>query len=698
MVRVVRDVQSAALSDALPKGSVSSGDGLTCVVTPFDDYAAAGASSSASNGLAPTVVTGAATSTATTAVMNLTVNPNGFATTFNFQYGLTTSYGSATPSVSAGSGTSTVGFTTGIGALACNTPYHYRAVATNVLGTTFGLDATFTTGACNAPPTISVLRDRLAPLSTSIGVNFTVDDAESGAAAVFVSGTSSNTTLVPNANLGFGGSGASRTLSIAPTAGLSGSTTITVTVSDGSLTASGSFVVRVLPSGPQTRIVNGSFESDYAGWALFESASAGGPCYGTWGIGTSGQTILPGGSAFDFFDGVSCTQTSPGLPITFAPTDGAKLAFQLQNGPQFHSMSQFLRIGSGGMLAWDMQYMNYRIEHSGGQQIAVVLRDLSDNILQTAFITNPGDPIRIPMTHFQVSLAGLAGRTVLLSVEIGAGNAPFDAQFDNFKLLGGNDGDYDGDGKTDIDLYRPSTGNWYVKQSGANYSSFLIQPFGVATDVPVAGDYDGDGKADFALYRPSNGTWYVLKSSTNFTTALIQAWGLSTDIPVPGDYDGDGKTDLGRLPSVHGDVVRAAVERQLYDLDHPGVGRRHRYARAGRLRRRWQGRHGVLSAVERDVVRPEVEHQLHDLRSSSRGASTPTSRCRAITTATARRTSAVYRPSTGVWYILQSSTNYTTFVSQSWGLSTDIPVPGDYDGDGKTDLGCIGRPPATGIS
>ena len=48
---------------------------------------------------------------------------------------------------------------------------------------------------------------------------------------------------------------------------------------------------------------------------------------------------------------------------------------------------------------------------------------------------------------------------------------------------------------------------------------------------------------------------------------------------------------------------------------------------------------------------------------------------------------AVYRPSTGVWYLLQSSTNYTTFVSQSWGLGTDFPVPGDYDGDGKTDLG-----------
>ena len=47
---------------------------------------------------------------------------------------------------------------------------------------------------------------------------------------------------------------------------------------------------------------------------------------------------------------------------------------------------------------------------------------------------------------------------------------------------------------------------------------------------------------------------------------------------------------------------------------------------------------------------------------------------------------ALYRPSTGQWYILQSSTNYTTYITPLWGLSTDIPVPGDYDGDRTTDL------------
>ena len=66
----------------------------------------------------------------------------------------------------------------------------------------------------------------------------------------------------------------------------------------------------------------------------------------------------------------------------------------------------------------------------------------------------------------------------------------------------------------------------------------------MATDIPVPGDYDGDGRGDLAVYRPSTGFWYVLQSSTNNATYRAQQWGVPTDIPVPGDYDGDGKTDL----------------------------------------------------------------------------------------------------------------------------------------------------------
>ena len=102
--------------------------------------------------------------------------------------------------------------------------------------------------------------------------------------------------------------------------------------------------------------------------------------------------------------------------------------------------------------------------------------------------------------------------------------------------------DFDGDGRTDISVFRPSDGTWYVMQSGSN--TFRATQFGQNGDKIVPGDYDGDGRTDFAVFRqtPQNGIWYILRSSDNAFRAV--QWGLNTDKPVPGDYDSDGKTDI----------------------------------------------------------------------------------------------------------------------------------------------------------
>ncbi len=148
--------------------------------------------------------------------------------------------------------------------------------------------------------------------------------------------------------------------------------------------------------------------------------------------------------------------------------------------------------------------------------------------------------------------------------------------------------DYDGDGRTDVAVFRPSTGFWFIIRSSTN-SSFATQ-FGQANDVPVPGDYDGDGRDDLAVYR--NGTWFLNQSTAGMR---VVNFGAAGDLLVPADYDGDGREDI-----------------------------------------------------------------------------------------------AVFRPSNGFWYIIRSLTNSSSlgipFESIKFGQTGDVPVPGDYDGDGRDDL------------
>ena len=146
----------------------------------------------------------------------------------------------------------------------------------------------------------------------------------------------------------------------------------------------------------------------------------------------------------------------------------------------------------------------------------------------TTIASNDDDPaIGVGVTS-TVTFTAVAGTTYRVAVD--GYNSLSGTVVVRWKLPGGAPADFNGSGTTDLSVFRPSNGAWYVQnQSGA--------VFGTTGDIPVPGDYDGNGTTDFAVFRPGNGAWYVQNQSG-------AVFGTTGDIPVPGDYDGNGTTDF----------------------------------------------------------------------------------------------------------------------------------------------------------
>ncbi|HVE57202.1 MAG TPA: LamG-like jellyroll fold domain-containing protein, partial [Pyrinomonadaceae bacterium] len=202
--------------------------------------------------------------------------------------------------------------------------------------------------------------------------------------------------------------------------------------------------------------------------------------------------------------------------------------------------------------------------------------------------------------------------------------------------------DVDGDGRSDISLFRPdpdeNNNYWYILRSSTG--TIATFEWGVQTDKIAPADYDGDGTMDFAIWREdalgNMAVFYIYNSSN--ATIRIEQFGLTGDKLTVGDWDGDGKADLS--------VYRNGAQSTFFyrgSLNNPA---------------------GNVTYIPWGITGDKPVYGDYD--------------------ADGKLDAAVFRPSNGIWYIRNSSNTAVQYAR--FGLATDLPVQADYDADGITDV------------
>jgi hypothetical protein len=210
-------------------------------------------------------------------------------------------------------------------------------------------------------------------------------------------------------------------------------------------------------------------------------------------------------------------------------------------------------------------------------------------------------------------------------------------------------GDFDGDGTSDIAVFRPSLSLWAVKDLTRAY-------LGTNGDIPACGDYDGDGTSDITLFRPSSSLWTAW-GITRFY------FGSSADLTVPGDYDGDGICEAGVFRPSGGLWAIRGLTRVYFgssgDTAIPG----YFDPDDSKDMAIFRGSTGQWSV--RNITKFYFGSSTDELVPGDyNGAGS--------------WEGGIFQPSDGLWSIRNVTSIY-------FGNSTDLPVPADYNGDSVDD-------------
>ncbi|MBZ5511369.1 MAG: M36 family metallopeptidase [Acidobacteriia bacterium] len=402
-------------------------------------------------------------------------------------------------------------------------------------------------------------------------------------------------------------------------------------------------------------------ESGMGGWTLDPNPN------NLWHITTYRSADLPGGHSFYF-----------GLESTHTYSNGSRVLGTLTSPPI--ALPRVLS-NSNLVLEFDdfLATEAFSIYDSGYVRVST---DNFATFTQVAFrnLNTIGYYTSSSFAHQRINLAPFAGKTIQVqfyfdSLDSG-GNAYEGWYVDNVRVvMEGNDvrlmrnqaGRFlASSGASNFGVFRPSTGQWFINPSG------LVAVFGGIGDVPVPADYNADGKSEIAIFRPTTCQWFI-------AGVTVTAFGCGTlgDIPMPGDY------------ATNGTFTVAVFRQPTGEWFVPGLP-------AGLILSNAPDAIPVVGDFDGDglidlaVVAHESTDELTDnltwtYRRSSDGVIVKSVFGSLLTgdipvpadyNGDGRTEMAVFRPTTSQWFINGVGTFY-------FGAAGDIPVPGDYVGDGR---------------
>ena len=211
-------------------------------------------------------------------------------------------------------------------------------------------------------------------------------------------------------------------------------------------------------------------------------------------------------------------------------------------------------------------------------------------------------------------------------------------------------GDYDGDGTSDIALFRAAAGFWAIRGISNYYH-------GQAGDIPVPGDYDGDYTTDPAVFRRETGLWVIRRVSRIY-------YGIGEDRPVPADYDGDGTVDVALFRPADGRWAIRGISRFYFgnsaDLPAPAD---------------WDGDGTDDCGIFRISSGLWASRDLSRVYFGGMGDTPGAGDYDGDGTAEA----GVFRPSTGLWASRGGERIY-------YGRAGDVPAPGHFEGRPAIDI------------